>query len=477
MKYFLVVSLILIHFISIESFAQDDDKNEKVVIEFNFNNPDSAFKKKLPFDEPFTILFFNIPTTTTSLKLKLYKYPANEKKPGDSVLQIEPVKWERKNSTQTSAKFNIPRLKPNADYRFELEDSAERPLTSNEKTTIANNLLVDVNLQNSINLIASTYIDSFFKRPGIISYNPLTKHSEEVLNNIERGIKATDVTYKLGNVDLENTLDKVSTFTDELLNIANKIDQFDSLKGVSSDFKKANNDFKIKFKTTNWAFLTSGDPEYADLNEAIDNILTSFAVPLQPSDSSALSTMKTALDNAIVVKDALKNDVINKVVLPYVYSHTGINTTYRADFVKHSKLYITLDVGLAYVSRMDRLLTYSGVNIYFRPVNKAIPLSHFSGWDWWAVRTSLLIGITLESIEKENIRKGLIDNKALLVGLGFRIVPFLKINGGTLVHYRYDKNPLLTNKRYYTSLSPFFSFSLDVDIKTLFSGVGNSIFK
>ena len=52
MKYFFITLAFLILFTSSDCFAQEDDKNERVLIGFNFNNPDSGFKKKLPFDEP-----------------------------------------------------------------------------------------------------------------------------------------------------------------------------------------------------------------------------------------------------------------------------------------------------------------------------------------------------------------------------------------------------------------------------------------
>jgi len=146
--------------------------------------------------------------------------------------------------------------------------------------------------------------------------------------------------------------------------------------------------------------------------------------------------------------------------------------------VKNAKLYITLDLGCAYVWRMDRVLPYTGVNIYFRPVNRNIPLRTYKEfWDYLGVRTSLLLGVTLSSVEKTDVRKGLFGNLALVLGAGFRPIPFLKINGGCMVYYSYSSNPLVSREHYHTTLSPFVSLSIDMDVKPLFAGIGESIFK
>lgn len=481
MKYLLFSFIFFIA--SFYCFAQDDDKNEKVVIEYNLNNQDSAFKIKFPFDEPFTVRVINIPPAVNSLKFAIYKYSSDASQPAVLVQQVTPTEWKRNSADEKSTNFNIPKLKPNADYRFELGIGAERALTAAEITTVKAKLLTDISLQNSINTVAKGYIDKFFK-DHLVSYNPLADHTNEIVKNIENSIATTDPILKISEIDPVKALDEISTFTDKLHDIADKIEQIDLLQknqpnANKNAIVKATNDFKQRFKAINWATLTSNlaDNDYTDFKNALDKIKTSYNPPPQGADLAAISAIETSIDDAIAAREALKTAIVDKVILPYLYYFTGINATYRADFVKQSKLYITLDVGLAYAFRIDRAIAYSGVNIYFRPINKAIPLSHFSGWDWWAVRTSLLIGITLQSIEKDNIRKGLIGDNALVLGAGFRVVPFLKFNAGAFVHYRYDKNPLLTSNRYYISFSPFISFSLDIDVKTLFSGVGNSIFK
>jgi hypothetical protein len=184
------------------------------------------------------------------------------------------------------------------------------------------------------------------------------------------------------------------------------------------------------------------------------------------------------LNDAIKKRDIWLNTLVEATISENTYKIFTLGATYRADFVKNAKLYLSLDLGAAYVGNVDRVFTYTGVNIYFRPVNKNIPLSMYtSPKEWFATRTSFLIGITMNSIEEPNVRKGLIGNSALVLGGGVRLVPFAKINAGCFVYYKYDNNPLISQTRYHTAFSPFVSISIDLDVKPLFAGIGEAIFK
>ena len=81
------------------------------------------------------------------------------------------------------------------------------------------------------------------------------------------------------------------------------------------------------------------------------------------------------------------------------------------------------------------------------------------------------------SVEKTDVRKGLFGNLALVLGAGYRPIPFLKINSGCMVYYSYSNNPLISKDNYHTTFSPFVSLSIDLDVKPLFAGIGESIFK
>lgn len=457
----------------VNSLAQDDDdKNERKVIEFSFL--DYSFKKIFPFDEPFSIKLTDIKANTNLIKIRINQFNRNRKK-----TTVDSSQWTRRTATETSAMLTLFQLKPNSYYEFEIDEVSLAPLTAAQQSMLRANLTSDINVQNTINDLANYYINEYLKNQMVTYTDVLNAKSGIIKDNIIKAIKNTNPSYILNPVDPVTSLDQISNFTDQVRDIMDKLIELQAQADVKAKpaSLSAVQSLSSTLKTVNWATISSGDADYNTLMTLSGNVTSAIGAGVLGTTSSKVTAIQTAVNNAITARDAFKNLIIDQLVLPNVLNYGILNSTTRTDFQKNSKFYITLDLGAAYAARIDRFAAYSGVNIYFRPVNKSAPLNNLTGLDWWAVRTSLLIGITLNSIEKDNIRKGLIDNKALVTGIGFRVVPFLKVNVGTFIHYRYDKNPLLSPNRYYTSLSPFASISLDMDAKALFSGIGNSIFK
>jgi hypothetical protein len=177
----------------------------------------------------------------------------------------------------------------------------------------------------------------------------------------------------------------------------------------------------------------------------------------------------------------LANNIIEKIsgslVVDNTYEIIAMGGNYPVAMTDQANNYLGLDFGLAYVGNFSRLQSYYGVNVYFRPVNKNIPLSRYTRfWDVMGTRTSLLLGITFASVEKDNVRKGVIADKGLLLGAGFRIVSFLRVQAGGLLYYRYDQNPLINKENYSTKVSPFVAFSFDMDMQSLLGVFGSSLF-
>jgi len=56
--------------------------------------------------------------------------------------------------------------------------------------------------------------------------------------------------------------------------------------------------------------------------------------------------------------------------------------------------------------------------LYPRPVNPNVPFRHYSGWDNLSTRLGIIVGTTLKSVNEEGLRKGIIGDKALLLGVG-----------------------------------------------------------
>jgi hypothetical protein len=469
----ITLAILCTMFCWVNCLAQDDDNNnERKAIGFSFK--DYTFKKIFPFDEPFSVKLTDIKPNRNFIKIRLKQYNRNRKK-----ITIDSAQWTRQSASDTTAIVSFFQLKPNTYYEFEIEEAGVSQLTEEQKTTLRAYLVRDVNVQNIINDLAQYYIQQYLRNPVTPYTGVLSSKTKDIKDHITKAIKNADPSYILNPVDPVAILNLNSYFIDRIKDVMDKKAELQDQKDVKAktSANSALQSLISALKSVNWATLTRGDPEYNSLITFSGDILTSMGAVPDASISLKVNAFQTAVDDAIAAREAFRDLIIDQIVVPNVMKYTVLNSTTRTDFQKNSKFYITLDLGAAYAARIDRFVGYTGVNIYFRPINKSAPLNIVTGIDWWAVRTSLLIGITLSSIEKDNIRKGLIDDKALVTGVGFRVVPFLKVNGGVFVHYRYDQNPLLTSNRYYTSLSPFVSFSLDMDAKALFSGIGNSIFK
>lgn len=151
---------------------------------------------------------------------------------------------------------------------------------------------------------------------------------------------------------------------------------------------------------------------------------------------------------------------------PYVI--TG--DSYILSFKERNKLKFTPDLGLICYGFQESFtgvspyvgfhynLSYLDKNIAFKKIpNKNI-------FDFLSIN----IGITTNSIEEENKRKGIIGNQALMTGLGIRINNTFRISTGSLLFKKINENPLSNNTS--ISTTPYAGLSLDFEINELLNG-------
>jgi len=105
--------------------------------------------------------------------------------------------------------------------------------------------------------------------------------------------------------------------------------------------------------------------------------------------------------------------------------------------------YLSIDFGYAYGFDYKKMFPYTGVNLYFMPINKNIPLSVYSdeliSEDWWLARTSLLIGLSpVKSTTPEGKAQSVPGYGNMMVGLGFRFSSDIKLNLGTIAYQETD---------------------------------------
>ncbi|HMJ70265.1 MAG TPA: hypothetical protein VK508_15280 [Cyclobacteriaceae bacterium] len=150
------------------------------------------------------------------------------------------------------------------------------------------------------------------------------------------------------------------------------------------------------------------------------------------------------------------------------------------DIVSEKTPYISLDVGVLYVPAINGLASYSGANIYFKPVDKQAPLSNFKGIDRWLMkRLCVLVGTTTGFAKFENKRvESLITGSAnnnfnILTGAGYRLNNVFKVNAGAFWYKVKSENPLIESRSIGGSF--FFSLSADVDVVKALGAFGNLI--
>jgi hypothetical protein len=452
--------------------AQTPAPPVKPIVEYSV--PTATLSGRVPFDQQFSIKINNIPAGTIWIKLRIIKHKRGVDTPVDS------ARWERQSASEITTIKDFEMLSPNTSYRIEFSSGTSRNLTNAEENQLKINLAADINIENAINSLAGDFITAYDLHLRFPAAHPNAPAYGDVLNAasarlaqlIDAAVKKTDSRYKMASSNAVSQLNALTTYIDRLediVSITNSLSRNVAVTALPAAVA-ANNNLIAAIRQTNWARLTAGDVNVVALKAWISAIGASFgAVPA--GIQLNLTTVSTAIDDIVTEKERFKTMLIDQVIVPNIVVETVLISTNNPDFVEGSKSYMSVDLGVAAVAGMDRGLTYTSLNIYMRPINKSASLNSFHGWDWWAVRTSFLLGMTLASVEKENVRKGLFGNKALVLGIGFRVIPHIKINGGALWLYRYDTNPLFTPDRYHNSLSPFASISFDVDVKSAFTGI------
>ncbi len=146
--------------------------------------------------------------------------------------------------------------------------------------------------------------------------------------------------------------------------------------------------------------------------------------------------------------------------------------------------YASADTGFAFVPELESGTPYMGVNLYLRPVNppSITPLGSGTFRQSFLRRFSFTLGVTVgsdleqdETIGGETIK--LVENftsaGSVLGGVGLRVTPAVRVGGGAIVYRQLDS---LIERQASTEIGYYFSISLDVDVRGLFTGNGSGIF-
>jgi hypothetical protein len=182
--------------------------------------------------------------------------------------------------------------------------------------------------------------------------------------------------------------------------------------------------------------------------------------------SGSAQRMSLALQTRATLVASLQADFV-AALTSSVY--LGGETYAQSDTEK--SLHVSADAGFAAASEVDEILPYAGANIYFRPINKDVPLGELSrtGILTWQHRWSLTLGMTVSSIEKTKVRTDLFSNKALVVGFGRRMTDVVRLSFGVVVFKEKDANPVIQADS--VAATPYIGVSWDLNLARNFPGL------
>ena len=149
--------------------------------------------------------------------------------------------------------------------------------------------------------------------------------------------------------------------------------------------------------------------------------------------------------------------------------HLKLARTYELDTKENAKAHFSLNYGGIYDFYGDKVRTFTTINFFLRPINPSVPLDayNYSFWRSIHARTSLSFGLSDNTIaDPGSDKRGIIGDRALMFGLGFRALYLLTVNTGVLIYEQDDRSPLVTN--YSTKFTPYVGLSANVELKGIF---------
>lgn len=173
----------------------------------------------------------------------------------------------------------------------------------------------------------------------------------------------------------------------------------------------------------------------------------------------SLHDRETALDAAA---DAVQRSVQTEVT---------VLATSTSDFVTRHGFYATMDFGVASAWDIDEVVSYVGMNLYTRPINKQAPLRRGQDGNFRR-RFSVTIGTTVPTLTKQGAYKGVLSDHALVGALGWRVLDSIKVTAGGLLLKENARNPLVDKTR--LSVTPFVAFSIDWDVRNTLKDLGSA---
>lgn len=474
-------------------------------LEYNVGN--SSFTGLLPFDQPFNLKLINIPKGADHITVRLievpkknynkiakykrslksnvvtaqdvYNYKQNE---SYSLMLDEVIKGE--NLSDTFCSLSVPfYLKPESKYLIDIKSFVKRELTTEEQTALVDFIINNRLYQQAINDLIIPYI----LNPEL-SFAPIGTSVIRLQNVVQQVVQAKHRNYFIDKFNYDAQLEMLSQFITKLNNISDDFTDMDTLVVHSRNalaahalpaVRQSNADLTNELKRINWMQIQRDDGDYTNFITHLNIALAANRLLMDGGNTILIDDKKNnitqALNDAIELKNLFNVHMAN-FIAANANNQSVIASTNHESLVEQAKLHVAFDLGYAYVGQIDRGNAYAALHLYFRSIDTSLPLKNYKikFWDFIGARTSLLIGTSIQSIQKDSVRKGLLSNDmALVTGLGFRLLPWFRINGGAYMYYLYSRNPLRTKNDYSFKASPFISISIDFNLSSFLGTFGN----
>ena len=133
-----------------------------------------------------------------------------------------------------------------------------------------------------------------------------------------------------------------------------------------------------------------------------------------------------------------------------------------------SALRVVADAGVIYTGwqkDFNSATAYFGINISLRPMDVDIPFRTLikNKRIKFYQRFTANLGVTINSIAKDNYRANLFSNNNVMIGIGYKVSHVINLNFGGLLYNNIDPNPLIAEKT--LGIAPYVGISFNLLIK------------
>lgn len=219
-------------------------------------------------------------------------------------------------------------------------------------------------------------------------------------------------------------------------------------------------------------------PGGAEVSEADAAALQPLVAPQGPAAragalAATLSSIATNVQASLAARTSALDLLAAEVALRAVGAQI-VDASSTGGFETFQNYYVSADAGLVAAPELDAVVSYIGVNLYLRPVNKNAPLRQLGSFrQTFTRRFAFTLGLTVQSLaDGDNgngpTRQDLFGNQSMLIGAGLRITDMIRLGGGALVFKKDDPSPLIT--KFDTAVSYYLTVSFDLNVARAFKG-------